>query len=186
LTTFDQTQKTFRGKSKFFQKRKVCHFCLNKISYIDYKDINTLRRYISDQNKIESSRKTGVCPKHQRALSTAIKRARILSLLPSDGSHGSARLSMRSNNSYDKNSETSNNDKKINSSKESTSTEANTEEQNSNTDAENTQPEANAEEQNSNTDAENIQPEANAEEQNSNTDAENIQPEANAEEQNSN
>ena len=105
MTTYTKTQKPFRGRSRFFQKRKVCHFCVNKISNIDYKDTNTLRRYISDQNKIESSRKTGVCPKHQRGLSTAIKRARILSLVPSDGSHGSGRLSSRPYNSQNRNSE---------------------------------------------------------------------------------
>ena len=108
MTTYEQTtQKPFRGKSRFFQKRKVCHFCMNKISYIDYKDTNTLRRYISDQNRIESSRKTGVCPKHQRALSSAIKRARILALVPSDGSHGSGRLSARHYQSQDRSSENS-------------------------------------------------------------------------------
>jgi small subunit ribosomal protein S18 len=85
---------------------------MNKISYIDYKDTNTLRRYISDQNRIESSRKTGVCPKHQRALSSAIKRARILALVPSDGSHGSGRLSSRNHQSQDRTSENSYSDKK--------------------------------------------------------------------------
>ena len=105
MTTYTKTQKPSRGRSRFFQKRKVCHFCVNKISNIDYKDTNTLRRYISDQNKMESSRKTGVCPKHQRGLSTAIKRARILSLVPSDGSHGSGRLSSRPYNSQNRNSE---------------------------------------------------------------------------------
>ena len=108
MTTHEQTtQKPFRGRSRFFQKRKVCHFCMNKISNIDYKDTNTLRRYISDQNRIESSRKTGVCPKHQRGLSSAIKRARILSLVPSDGSHGSGRLSARHHQSQDRSSENS-------------------------------------------------------------------------------
>ena len=108
MTTHEQTtQKPYRGRSRFFQKRKVCHFCMNKISNIDYKDTNTLRRYISDQNRIESSRKTGVCPKHQRGLSSAIKRARILSLVPSDGSHGSGRLSARHHQSQDRSSENS-------------------------------------------------------------------------------
>ena len=115
MTTHEQTtQKPFRGKSRFFQKRKVCHFCMNKISHIDYKDTNTLRRYISDQNRIESSRKTGVCPKHQRGLSSAIKRARILSLVPSDGSHGSGRLSARHYQSQDRSSENSYQGKKSN------------------------------------------------------------------------
>ena len=115
MTTHEQTtQKPFKGRSRFFQKRKVCHFCMNKISHIDYKDTNTLRRYISDQNRIESSRKTGVCPKHQRGLSSAIKRARILSLVPSDGSHGSGRLSARHYQSQDRSSENSYQGKKSN------------------------------------------------------------------------
>ncbi|MFL2745982.1 MAG: 30S ribosomal protein S18 [Dehalococcoidia bacterium] len=140
MTTHGQTtNKPFRGKSRFFQKRKVCHFCMNKISNIDYKDTNTLRRYISDQNRIESSRKTGVCPKHQRGLSSAIKRARILSLVPSDGSHGSGRLSSRNYQSQDRTSENSYSDRKSDSkNKEENTTEENTAKTDSDTKAENT------------------------------------------------
>ena len=146
MTTYEQTtQKPFRGKSRFFQKRKVCHFCMNKISYIDYKDTNTLRRYISDQNRIESSRKTGVCPKHQRALSSAIKRARILALVPSDGSHGSGRLSSRNHQSQDRTSENSYSDKKSYSkNKTENTTEESTAKTDSDTKAENTAEESTA------------------------------------------
>jgi small subunit ribosomal protein S18 len=70
-----------KGK-RFMPKRKVCSFCVNHVDSIDYKDIATLRRYISDRGKIEPRRRTGTCAKHQRALATAIKRARHLALLP--------------------------------------------------------------------------------------------------------
>jgi small subunit ribosomal protein S18 len=65
-----------------YNRRKPCQFCVDKISYIDYKDIIRLRRYLSDRARIEPRRMTGTCAKHQRRLSTAIKRARILALLP--------------------------------------------------------------------------------------------------------
>jgi small subunit ribosomal protein S18 len=55
---------------------------VDHVKSIDYKDVDRLRRYVSDRAKIEPPRKTGVCAKHQRALSTAIKRARHLALLP--------------------------------------------------------------------------------------------------------
>ena len=65
-----------------YGRRKVCIFCVDKIKYIDYKDINRLRRYLSDRAKIEPRRKSGVCAKHQRKLTTALKRARHMALLP--------------------------------------------------------------------------------------------------------
>lgn len=55
--------------------------------YVDYKDINTISRYLSDQAKMESRRKTGVCSRHQRGLATAIKRARYLGMLPISRTH---------------------------------------------------------------------------------------------------
>ena len=70
-----------RGR-RFFSRRKVCSFCVDHVKHIDYKDVPTIRRYISDQFKIESRRKSGVCARHQRALASAIKRARFLALLP--------------------------------------------------------------------------------------------------------
>jgi small subunit ribosomal protein S18 len=60
----------------------VCAFCLDKTRDIDYKDIGTLRRYLTDRGKIKSRRKTGTCAKHQRRLAIAVKRARHLALLP--------------------------------------------------------------------------------------------------------
>jgi small subunit ribosomal protein S18 len=70
-----------------FQRRRICAFCADKIENIDYKDINLLRRYVSDQGQIESRRRTGTCARHQRRLTTAIKRARLLALLPYTAEH---------------------------------------------------------------------------------------------------
>lgn len=61
--------------------KKECHFCVNNIQEIDYKDINTLRKFINFQQKILSGQRTGTCSWHQRKLTTAIKRARIMALL---------------------------------------------------------------------------------------------------------
>ena len=68
-----------RGKRA---KRKVCSFCVDKIEHIDYKDAPRLRRYLSERGKILPRRITGTCAKHQRQLTTAIKRARHIALLP--------------------------------------------------------------------------------------------------------
>ena len=62
--------------------KKVCNFCVEKVEYIDYKDVPRLRRYISDRAKILPRRVTGTCAKHQRELTTAIKRARQIALIP--------------------------------------------------------------------------------------------------------
>ena len=66
-------------------KRKVCAFCTDKVENIDYKDVSKLRRYITEKGKILPRRQTGVCAKHQRALTIAIKRARNMALLPFKG-----------------------------------------------------------------------------------------------------
>jgi small subunit ribosomal protein S18 len=63
-------------------RRKSCHFCRDKVDYIDYKDFQSLRRYLSDRGKIRSRRITGACRRHQNQLSSAVKRARELALLP--------------------------------------------------------------------------------------------------------
>jgi small subunit ribosomal protein S18 len=62
-------------------KRKVCRFCADKIE-IDYKNVSMLRSFITERGKILSGRVTGTCAKHQRTLNAAIKRARMLALLP--------------------------------------------------------------------------------------------------------
>ncbi|MDR1858764.1 MAG: 30S ribosomal protein S18 [Treponema sp.] len=69
-----------KGGKAFF-KKKVCRFCVQKLK-IDYKDADTLRRFITERGKILPRRITGTCAKHQRALAVAIKQARIIALLP--------------------------------------------------------------------------------------------------------
>ena len=64
------------------RRKKVCYFCANHVDYIDYKDVELLKRYISEKGKILPRRVTGTCAKHQRTLTAAIKRARIMGLLP--------------------------------------------------------------------------------------------------------
>lgn len=63
-------------------RKKVCSFCVDKVESIDYKDVARLRRFISERAKILPRRVTGTCAHHQRELTTAIKRARHLALLP--------------------------------------------------------------------------------------------------------
>ncbi len=63
-------------------KRKVCSFCADKIEHIDYKDVAKLRRFITERGKILPRRISGNCAKHQRQMTTAIKRARNVALLP--------------------------------------------------------------------------------------------------------
>ena len=63
-------------------RRKVCYFTKNKIDYIDYKDVETLKKYINDKGKILPRRVTGACARHQRHIAQQIKRARIMGLLP--------------------------------------------------------------------------------------------------------
>ena len=63
-------------------KKKPCSFCRDKVTYIDYKDIATLRKYISDRGKIRARRVTGACTQHQRSVATAVKNSREVALLP--------------------------------------------------------------------------------------------------------
>jgi len=70
-----------------FGRRRVCAFCVDKVTVIDYKEPGKLRRYISDRAKIEPRRKTGTCASHQRLLTIALKRARHLALLPFTAEH---------------------------------------------------------------------------------------------------
>ena len=64
------------------RRKKVCVYCADKNAVIDYKDVNKLKRYISERGKILPRRITGNCAKHQRALTVAIKRARHVALMP--------------------------------------------------------------------------------------------------------
>jgi len=71
------------GKKKFFYRRKrVCKFCVEKIEYIDFKDVKTLQQFIPERGKILPRRISGTRALHQRKLQNAIKRARIAALLP--------------------------------------------------------------------------------------------------------
>jgi small subunit ribosomal protein S18 len=63
-------------------KKKVCGFCKDDVSYVDYKDTALLRRFISDRGKIRARRVTGNCSQHQRDVATAIKNSREMALLP--------------------------------------------------------------------------------------------------------
>jgi small subunit ribosomal protein S18 len=67
---------------KRFQRRKFCRFCAEKISFIDYKDMKILRGYMTERGKILSRKVTGNCSVHQRELTTAVKRARNIALIP--------------------------------------------------------------------------------------------------------
>lgn len=73
--------------SRFFRRKKFCRFTSEGVKEIDYKDINTLKSYVTETGKIVPSRITGTSARYQRQLSTAIKRARYLALLPYSDSH---------------------------------------------------------------------------------------------------
>ena len=75
----DRSMRRPRGRKP---RRKVCAFCVEMVQHIDYKDVGRLRRFTSERGKILPRRMTGTCAKHQRQLSTAIKRARTIALMP--------------------------------------------------------------------------------------------------------
>ena len=78
---FEKSERPQRRKPR----KKTCQFCVDKVNEIDYKDVAKLRRYLTERAKIVPRRMSGTCAAHQRLLSTAIKRARIASLLPFKG-----------------------------------------------------------------------------------------------------
>ena len=65
-----------------FRRKKVCQFCAEKVDFVDYKDTETLKKYITERGKILPKRITGTCAIHQRAVTTAVKRVRTVALLP--------------------------------------------------------------------------------------------------------
>jgi small subunit ribosomal protein S18 len=73
------------GGRKFFRRRKVCKFCVEKIDAINYKDVRLLQQFVGERGKIVPRRITGVCTPHQRRLTTAIKQARNIALLAFSG-----------------------------------------------------------------------------------------------------
>lgn len=76
-----------RKKTGMFQRRKVCRFCADKNLSLDYKEVKTLRLFITETGKMTPRRISGTCAKHQRQLAVGIKRARHLALLPYAPSH---------------------------------------------------------------------------------------------------
>jgi small subunit ribosomal protein S18 len=70
------------GKKQFFRRKKVCRFCVEKIDFIDYKEVKMLSAFISEKGKITPRRISGVCTIHQRLLTGSIKQARNIALLP--------------------------------------------------------------------------------------------------------
>ncbi len=75
-------------RRRFGRRQRVCQFCAEKTTSLDYKQTDILRRYVTDQGKIRSRRETGTCAKHQRMMSRAVKRARHMALLPYTGGQG--------------------------------------------------------------------------------------------------
>jgi small subunit ribosomal protein S18 len=73
------------GGRKYFRRKKVCKFCTEKIEAINYKDVRLLAQFVAESGKIVPRRLTGVCTPHQRRLSSAIKQARNIALLPFAG-----------------------------------------------------------------------------------------------------
>ncbi|MEJ1296901.1 MAG: 30S ribosomal protein S18 [Candidatus Sedimenticola sp. (ex Thyasira tokunagai)] len=74
--------------SRYFRRRRYCRFTAEGITEVDYKDLNLLKAFVSETGKIVPSRITGTKAKYQRKLTTAVKRARFLALLPFTDSHG--------------------------------------------------------------------------------------------------
>ena len=66
----------------FFRRRRVCKFCTDRVDYINYKDVRLLMPFVPERGKIQPRRISGTCATHQRALQTAIKRARQIALVP--------------------------------------------------------------------------------------------------------
>ena len=77
----DNKRKSYGGG---MHRKKVCQFCADKTAVIDYKDVETLKKYISERGKILPRRITGTCSMHQRDITKAVKRARTVALLPFD------------------------------------------------------------------------------------------------------
>jgi small subunit ribosomal protein S18 len=76
-----------RPERRFYSRPKFCQFCSDKELSIDYKKVDLLKRYITDDGKIRPRRQTGACAKHQREVAAAIKRARHIALLPFTGKY---------------------------------------------------------------------------------------------------
>ena len=80
-----QTSSRVTRSRRYYARPRECQFCTDKSLVIDYKNVETLRRYIMENGKIRPRRQTGACAKHQRVIARAIKRARHIALLPFSG-----------------------------------------------------------------------------------------------------
>ena len=78
----DRNAGGFGGGKMRKPKKRVCNFCIDKVEHIDYKDVNKIRRFVTERGKIIPRRISGNCAKHQRQLTIAIKRARNIAFLP--------------------------------------------------------------------------------------------------------
>ena len=78
----DDLRRRPNGRRRYTRRPRVCQFCAEKATTIDYKQHELLKRYVTEQGKIRSRRQTGTCAKHQRILARAIKRARHMAFLP--------------------------------------------------------------------------------------------------------
>lgn len=76
-----------QGGSRYFAKPKFCQFCADKTLTIDYKKVDLLRKYVTEEGTIRPRRQTGACAKHQRVVAAAVKQARQIALLPFTGKH---------------------------------------------------------------------------------------------------
>jgi small subunit ribosomal protein S18 len=86
--SFNKDKKPRRpAQSALFKRKKFCRFTADKVEYIDYKDVDTLKDFITETGKIIPARLTGTSAKYQRQLTTAIKRARFLALMPFTDNH---------------------------------------------------------------------------------------------------
>jgi small subunit ribosomal protein S18 len=75
------------GERRFYSRPKTCQFCADKALAIDYKKVDLLRRYMTEEGKIRPRRQTGACARHQRAMAAEIRKARHLALVPFTGRH---------------------------------------------------------------------------------------------------
>ena len=83
MDMMDEMQEGGAGRGANFRRRqRICNFCVEKAKYIDYKDYDMLRRFVSEHGRIKPRRQTGTCARHQRTLAVAVKRARHIALLP--------------------------------------------------------------------------------------------------------
>ena len=85
--SYDGQQGHQGGGSRYFAKPKFCQFCADKTLTIDYKKVDMLRKYVTEDGTIRPRRQTGACAKHQRVVAAAVKQARQIALLPFTGKH---------------------------------------------------------------------------------------------------